>query len=179
MQEIWKTVVWSQTEAWMPDYEVSTLGNVRTWKPKGNSRKRLENPVLLTPWLSNGYPSVTLVIYGKKKNFTVHRLVAEQFVVGGSIPKGYVVCHIDDDKTNNVYSNLKIGTYSENGKDAVRNKKLKSGEDHPAAKLSDADVDTIRHLVVSLGKTHQEVADIFGVARTTISGIINTRRKKV
>lgn len=178
MIEIWKTVVWSKTEAWMPDYEVSNLGNVRTWRPKGNQKGRLESPKLLKPWMSNGYPSVTLVLEGRKKNFAIHRLVAEQFVAdSGEIPKGYVVCHIDDDKTNNVYSNLKIGTYSENGKDAIRNKKLKSGEDHPEAKLSNADVDTIRHLVVSLKKTHKEVADIFGVARSTVSGIMNSRRK--
>ncbi len=177
MNEIWKTIVWSKQYAWQPDYEVSNLGNVRTWRPRGNTRGRLNEPVLLTPWMSNGYPSITLVIDGKKKNFLIHRLVAEQFVSdNGVIPKGYVVCHIDDIKTNNVYSNLKIGTYSENGKDAVKNKRLKSGEDHPGSKLSNADVDTIRHLVLSLGKTHQEVADIFGVARTTISGIINHRR---
>jgi hypothetical protein len=171
MNEIWKKVSWSD------DYEVSNLGNVRSWRPVGNSKEKPDSPKIMTQWFSNGYPSVTLCIKQVRKNFLVHRLVAETFI--GPSMKNTVVCHIDDIKTNNIVTNLKYGTYSENAKDAVKNKKLASGENHPNAKLSNADIDTIRHLVLSLGKTHQQVADIFGVARTTISGIMNSRRKVV
>jgi DNA-binding transcriptional regulator LsrR (DeoR family) len=59
-----------------------------------------------------------------------------------------------------------------------KNIKPKSGENHPNAKLSDKDIDIIRHLVLSLGKTHKEVANIFGVASSTISGIINSGRRQ-
>lgn len=171
MNEIWKKVSWSE------DYEVSNLGNVRSWRPKGNGKTKPDNPRIVVQWLSNGYPSVTFSVNQISKNFLVHRLVAEAFI--GPCPDKMIVCHIDDTKNNNVVNNLRYGTYSENGKDAVKNKKLASGENHPNAKLSNKDVDTIRHLVLSLGKTHQQVADIFGVARTTISGIINSRRKLV
>jgi hypothetical protein len=169
MNEVWLPVFWSS------DYEVSNLGNIRSWRPKGNSKNKPENSRPLSQWLSNGYPSVTLCVNQKMKNFTVHSLVAEAFI--GIRKKNMIVCHIDDNKTNNNVTNLKYGTYVENGVDAVKNGKLKTGESHPSAKLSNADIDTIRHLVVSLGKTHQEVADIFGVARSTVSGIMNNRRK--
>lgn len=36
----------------------------------------------------------------------------------------YICCHRDDDETNNHISNLYWGTYSDNGKDAVRNGRL-------------------------------------------------------
>ena len=143
----------------------------------GNNKNKPEEPRLLSQWLSNGYPAVTLCVNQTTKNFLVHRLVAEAFL--GKIPKKAIVCHIDDVKTNNSLENLKYGTYSENGKDAVSNGRLGSGENSPVAKLSNADVDTIRHLVLSLGKTHREVADIFGVARSTVSGIMNSRRQSL
>ena len=169
MKEKWKSINWSN------DYEVSNLGNVRSWRPIGNSKNKPDNPTMLTQWINNGYPTVTLSVKQKKKSISVHILVAEAFI--GPRPDKNVVCHKDDNKLNNSVSNLKYGTYSQNGKDAVKNGKLKSGEESPVAKLSNFDVDTIRHLVLSLGKTHKEVADIFGVARSTVSGIINSRRQ--
>jgi len=171
MQEIWKPI------SEYPKYEISNLGNVRTWRKRGNFIDDLsDSPRPLKPWISNGYKMVTLIERGQKKHFLVHRLVAMSFI--GEIPEKHVVCHKDDNKLNNEIDNLYYGTYSQNGKDAVKNKRLKQGEDHSNSKLSNADVDTIRHLVISLGKTHKEVADIFGVARTTISGIINSGRRK-
>lgn len=169
MKEKWMPTSWSS------DYEVSNYGNVRSWRPAGNSRSIPTEPRMLSQWNSNGYLAVTLCVNQKMKNFLVHRLVAEAFI--GICPSKMIVCHIDDNKKNNIVSNLKYGTYSENGIDAVRNGRLASGEDSPVAKLTNADVDIARHLVLSLGKTHREVAEIFGVARSTISGIINGRRK--
>ena len=171
MTEEWKEVIGYS------DYEVSNLGKVRTWKNPGNHKEKKSNTYKeLSQWKTNGYWAVTLVDQErKKKNLTVHRLVAFHFLE--TVEGKKLVCHIDDNKTNNSVSNLRYGTHSENGKDAVRNKKLFSGESHPGSKLSNADVDTIRHLVLSLGKTHREVAEIFNVARTTVTGIINSRRQ--
>lgn len=169
MDEIWKPVSWSE------DYEVSNCGHVRSWRPKGNSKNRPKEPRQISQWMSNGYPSVTLCIKQNMKNFMVHSLVAEAFI--GPKPERHIICHKDDNKLNNNANNLYYGTYSQNAIDAVKNKKLKSGEDHPNSKLSNADIDVIRHLVISLNMTHQSVADIFGVARTTISGIINSGRR--
>lgn len=170
MQEEWKP------SSWHSDYEVSSFGNVRSWRPSGNSRSRPKNPKIMSQWNSNGYKAVTFSINQKTKHFLVHTLVAQAFI--GPKKSGMVVCHIDDNRANNHVNNLKYGTYSDNGKDAVRNKRIKYGENHPSAKLSDKDVDIIRHLVLSLKKTHREVADIFGVASSTVSGIINSGRRR-
>lgn len=171
MQEIWKSIFNCD------GYEVSNLGNVRSWNKPGNHKnKKLAEPVLLSFWYSNGYAMVTLSIDKKKKNLSIHSLVAQAFI--GQRPDKSIIRHLDDNKRNNSVDNLKYGTYSENGKDAVRNKKLASGENHPLSKLSNSDIDTIRHLVLSLGMTHKSVAEIFGVARSTISGIINSGRRE-
>lgn len=51
---------------------------------------------------------------------TLHSLVMLTFV--GPRPMGFIIRHLDDDKTNNKLSNLRYGTYSENAIDAVKNK---------------------------------------------------------
>lgn len=59
---MWKSIA--------PDYEVSTGGQVRSFKGK--------SPRILKPQLGkNGYLFVVLMIGGKPKNYFIHRLVAQ------------------------------------------------------------------------------------------------------
>ena len=65
-------------------------------------------------WCDNGtgYMYVTLLINGKRKNYTIHRLVAEAFVSNpNNLP---TVNHIDGNKTNNNVENLRWLTHKEN-----------------------------------------------------------------
>ena len=56
-------------------------------------------------YLRNGYHSVQLMIDGKPKSFMTHRLVAEMFCDN---PNNYeIVEHIDRNKYNNNYTNLR------------------------------------------------------------------------
>ena len=59
----------------------------------------------MKPWDNgNGYKVVSLLKDGKRKNFYVHRLVAEHFIPN---PNGFKeVNHIDYDKSNNNVMNL-------------------------------------------------------------------------
>lgn len=62
--------------------------------------------------ICNGYKRIKLVKDGIKKNYYVHRLVAETF-----IPKlhvDYVVHHLDHDKQNNWVHNLEWCHYQTN-----------------------------------------------------------------
>jgi hypothetical protein len=102
-------------------YEVSDLGRVRSldrvivnnihggmWVRPGR---------ILKPWMhSRGYPWVTLA--GQKK-FAIHKLVLLAFV--GPIPKGMIVRHLNDIKTDNRLANLRYGTHSENSFDIIAN----------------------------------------------------------
>lgn len=61
---------------------------------------------------SQGYLRVTLCVNGKPERFLVHRMVAELYCPN---PKGYgLVMHLDDDTSNNFYTNLQWGTQSIN-----------------------------------------------------------------
>lgn len=68
---------------------------------------------LLQPNIACGYQKVTLSKDGKTKGFILHHLVFELFS-GQEIPKDYVIDHIDGNKLNNCYSNLRIVSRSEN-----------------------------------------------------------------
>lgn len=69
---------------------------------------------------SNGYVLIDLYKDGIGKWFRVHRLVAEAFIENpDNLP---IVIHLDNNKQNNHYSNLKWGTISENTKQAFDDK---------------------------------------------------------
>ena len=63
---------------------------------------------------SNGYCYFRTLYNGKCYRYSVHRLVASAFCEN---PNNYpVVMHLDSNRTNCVYTNLKWGTYSENNR---------------------------------------------------------------
>lgn len=57
------------------------------------------------------------VSIGRGRNRSVHVLVAEAFL--GPRPDGLMVCHNDNDPTNNVVANLRYDTQSSNVLDSV------------------------------------------------------------
>ena len=98
---------WKEIIGYEGLYEISSYGNVRNMK---TGRIRKLNPG------KNGYVQVDLYKEGKCEWFRVHRLVAEAFVPNPlNLP---VVMHLDNNKSNNYYLNLKWGNVSENTKQA-------------------------------------------------------------
>ena len=77
------------------------------------------NGILLKPYISNkGYKCIDLHYNGKRRKYTIHRLVAIHFIPN---PNNYpIVLHKDNNKLNTYYMNLEWGTYSENNSQAIR-----------------------------------------------------------
>lgn len=82
------------------NYQVSNYGSV---KSLGNGKTRKEK--VLKPFnTTKGYLYVDLYKQGKRKNYYIHRLVAQAFLPNpNNLPE---INHKDEDKTNNHVTNL-------------------------------------------------------------------------
>lgn len=92
-----------------PNYAVSNKGRVMNLKTK---RLLKQSPN------SHGYMNLCLWKNNKQKHFLVHRLVYMYFYDDFDFD-GYVINHIDGNKTNNNIENLEKITYQENNMHAV------------------------------------------------------------
>jgi len=119
-----------------------------------------------------GYLAVTLWIDGASEKYKIHRLVAQVFC---SNPDNLTeVNHIDGCKTNNRYTNLEWVTHSQNMKHALENGLIRFGSETYISKLDETLVKEIKELMLK-GLNNQEIAELYRVARGTISKI---RQKK-
>ena len=105
-------------------YEINKYGEVRNSK----TNKQIK------PYIDKcGYVKIGLRNNGKKKQYYVHRLVAETFIPN---PNQYpCVNHIDENKQNNSIDNLEWCTYIYNLNYGTRNQR--SAEKHKGKKASD------------------------------------------
>ena len=109
-QEIWRAV-----DGYI-NYEVSSHGRIR------NST----NGKILKTQKRNEYERVGIRNdEGKTKMITVHRFVAEAFVPNPENKK--FVDHINKDRNNNFYQNLRWATHAENMRNKEMYKKNKTG----------------------------------------------------
>ena len=130
MIETWLTVVG------YPDYEVSNLGRVQSYK----QWRGRPTPRLLTSSIGNcGYPVVTIE---NRPSRRVHVLVLEAFV--GPRPAGHVARHLDGDRSNSRLDNLAWGTYAQNEADKLSHGTGNQGRRHPQSKLTNEEVAAIR-----------------------------------
>ena len=162
--EIWKDI------PDFPHYQVSNLGRVKSF------RKR--KSIIMSPVLNNvvGYLYVGIKNnIGKVKMKPVHRLVLDSFV--SRCPKGFEACHNDDNKINNRLENLRWGTRSDNIHDSYRNGKRSLGEKHPASKLSDEIIITIREMYRS-GFRQCDISEVTGIHFTQIHYIVKRKTWK-
>jgi hypothetical protein len=112
------------------------------------------------------------------KSYRVHRFVME-CLLGRKIKEGYVVNHIDGDKTNNLPSNLEEITYSENTIHAYENKLAngKKGEENSQSKLTEEEAKKIPELRAN-GMSVRHIAELYGVSVKTIYSILSGKRWK-
>jgi hypothetical protein len=164
MEEIWKE--------FKEDYEVSSLGRVKSYKRGRRGRILIPRPN------SGGYMRIIL----DYKKELVHRLVAKLFLPNpGNLP---VVNHKDGDRTNNCVDNLEWITQGENIKKAYETGKAKPSENQRQAiiktnhlkrkmvKQYDLENNLIREF-----RSVREASEILKISPAMISLICRGKRK--
>lgn len=185
-KEKWEDIPFTKSE-----YQISNFGNVRSWIKRGYGRVRTiaKTPTLLSISInSNGYPHVSVAQceVGKPKTYRIHRLVAEMFIPN---PNNYpLVLHIDDNKSNCHYTNLKWGTSVDNNRDAFLKGLIvpAKGERRNKSALTNKDVknifkskETCRVLAKKYNVNHTCIVDIrSGRSWNHITGLPCTRKIK-
>lgn len=147
-------------------YEVSNLGEVRSWCKSWRYKSRREIPLVLKQGArKDGYLAV-----GVPDKRLVHHLVAAAFL--GPRPEGQYVRHLDGDKNNNSVSNLSYGTPAENAADKLLHGTHVQGVEHGASLLTEDQVREIKRAVKYpyYGQLN-DLAARYGVSKLTISNI--------
>lgn len=120
MEEIWKDIYFIENNIkydYRGLYQVSNFGRVKSlercyYSGKNHNIKKNIKEFILKQRLRSNYPAVTLLLYGKQKTFSVHRLVAHMFCDGYF--NGAEVDHINTIKDDNRAENLRWVTCKEN-----------------------------------------------------------------
>lgn len=186
-QEIWKTI------PGFSRYEVSNLGNVRSYVSRGTRGKIgergniVKKPRLLKQHINNGYMVVGIKNdNNKQKQVKVNSLVMLAFV--GERPHKMVIRHKNNRKEDNRLENLEYGTYKENYRDScneyrTRERKNKR-EDLPdlsmdvsgSHKLNRKRAKKIRELYETGKYTQDDLAYMFDMSNSGINRIILKQR---
>lgn len=166
MIEIWKPVPYEPFDS---KYVVSNLGRVKPIKKSKYSPAKSE--CLRNGVGARGYCYVTLYHNGIAKQCSVHRMVAICFV--GAAPNGKnVVCHIDDNRLNNVADNLEWGDNYDNMQHMREHGRSLVGSKHPRALLDDFKVLSIRKLHADGEFTRKELAVKFDISYSVVCQIV-------
>lgn len=167
---------WAPIPEW-PLYEISDHGNVRSWvpHPKSSDERRGHPVPRKTVVGQRGYTTLTLVErkWSRAKTFAVHRLVATVFVDGD---KSLHVAHLDGNKTNNHYTNLRWVTRKENEAHKILHGRKQEGALHVSAKLCDSAVNAVLRLV-DAGIAYSDIADLFEISTGTVCDYVKGRSR--
>jgi hypothetical protein len=163
-----------------PQYEVNNEGVVRSWLIGGTRQQRRRSPLYRKICVGkDGYARVT---FHERTNgvqrveaFLVHRLVAICFLPTND--QSLDVAHLDGNRLNNNYFNLRWCTRKENESHKIIHGTRAIGKRNGQSKLCERCVRAIR--ILSKYENDQKViAEMFAVSQQNISAIVSKKSRK-
>lgn len=158
MKELWRNIAWYKGM-----YQVSSFGRIRSFK---YNLPRILKPRINRRW----YLYINLSDNGKYRSFTVHRLVAKEFLWKSKL----TVNHKDCNKLNNRVDNLEWISFNNNYQHAKDNNLLAKWEKNWNSKLKQSDIQIIKDKY-SYWKSMRSIWKEFWVSHYCISQIINNK----
>ncbi|MBU0487456.1 MAG: HNH endonuclease [Bacteroidetes bacterium] len=157
--EEWKIIPFTETH-----YELSNYGRVRSFTGQK------EGKIIKTATIQ-GFPVVSLRVDGTRKNFYVHKIVAELYIPKEN-EKQCVVIHLDWNKKNNFVKNLQwVSTKESYERLSVRMKQLRADKPRKTnTKLKIEDVHHIRQMLEK-GIKQKLIAQMFCISEMQVSRI--------
>ncbi|WP_247231353.1 HNH endonuclease [Telluribacter sp. SYSU D00476] len=165
--EVWKRINFEDIEE-APHYEVSNYGRLKSFQNDPKDGSVIKGSVI------QGYRSLNIrVTGGRTINRYVHKLVAEYFVNRQETEQKYVI-HLDYNKQNNYYENLKWVTKDEMADHNRENPALKNRVMPRRTrnyKLTESKVKMIKKLLKNDKNRLKMIAKQFGITHTQLNRI--------
>ena len=157
---------WKPIKGYEGLYEISSLGRVKSLQG-WNGHEYVKRERILAPYKQQSDKNysrsvVKLIKQGAKRDFKVHRLVAEAFIPNPC--KYKVVNHKDGNPLNNKVDNLEWCTQKMNVNHAINNELI-------ITRIKTIDRETIVQLLNN-NFTYDEIAEMLGVAKGTVFNYI-------
>ena len=133
--EEWRDVVGYDYDYFISSYGRVIVGN-KSWLDK-NGVLHKRKPKILNPYINNwGYKVTAFVKNSKYVDIRIHRLVSLYFIPN---PNNYpCIDHIDRNKTNNHYKNLKWCTQSMNMSNPLTKEAMSKAKSIPVVGISES-----------------------------------------
>ena len=176
--EKWTAIVFEGIEN-PPHYEVSNYGRLRSFQLPTASRLDQEGITsaktskLIKGSVIQGYRSLNIRSGGKTLNRYVHKLVAGHYVSRTDVDQIFVI-HLDHDKQNNYYQNLRWVTKAEMIEHNRNNPSLKNRQFPRQTrnyKLTETKVKIIKKLLLNDKNRLKMIAKQFGITHTQLNRI--------
>lgn len=143
----------------------------RVYTHRGPGGMRLAEPREIGNTIVNGYKVANLTSNGQKKQVRINRVI--YIAAYGTIPDGYVIDHINNDKSDNRISNLQAITPEDNSTKAKLDGCYLCGNDNPRSKIDVELKPVIFHDYMGGNATYRELAQKYGISKSRVHQIVH------